>query len=46
MGVYLGAEWVRNGNLLTVMVTHAVYDFAALSYVLRVYHRDELPADP
>jgi uncharacterized protein len=37
MGAYLGWLWIRTGNLLTPMVTHAVYDFAALVYFLRVY---------
>jgi membrane protease YdiL (CAAX protease family) len=36
LGVYLGAEWIIGGNLLTVMVTHALYDFAALGYLLRI----------
>jgi membrane protease YdiL (CAAX protease family) len=35
LGSYLGAIWVQNGNLLTVMVTHAVYDFAVLGYLIR-----------
>ncbi len=36
LAVYLGAVWIVNGNLLTVMVTHALYDFAALAYLLRI----------
>ena len=36
IGLYLGATWILNGNLLTVMVTHAVYDFAALGYLIRI----------
>jgi uncharacterized protein len=37
IGAYLGLLWIFTGNLLTPMVTHAVYDFAALVYFLRVY---------
>jgi hypothetical protein len=32
---------ILNGYLLAVMVTHAVYDFAALGYLIRVEHGDE-----
>lgn len=35
MGAYLGLIWVVNGNLLTVIVAHAVYDFLALLILLR-----------
>jgi len=37
LGLYLGAEWWFLGrNLLMVMVTHALYDFAALAYLIRI----------
>lgn len=36
LGLYLGAIWIYNGNLLTVMVTHALYDFIALAYLIRL----------
>jgi CAAX protease family protein len=36
IGLYLGLLWIWTGNLLTPMVTHAVYDFVALVYFLRV----------
>jgi len=35
MGAYLGGLWLFNGNLLTVMVAHALYDFIALVLLLR-----------
>jgi membrane protease YdiL (CAAX protease family) len=35
MGAYLGGVWMFNGNLLTVMVAHALYDFIALVLLLR-----------
>jgi membrane protease YdiL (CAAX protease family) len=35
IGAYLGLLWIWTGNLLTPMVTHAVYDFAALVYFFR-----------
>jgi uncharacterized protein len=36
LGLYLGTVWIIGGNLLTVMITHALYDFAALAYLLRI----------
>ena len=39
IGAYLGCLWIWTGNLLTPMITHALYDFAALVYFLRVYRR-------
>ena len=39
IGAYLGLLWIWAGNLLTPMITHAVYDFAALVYFLRVHRR-------
>jgi membrane protease YdiL (CAAX protease family) len=39
IGAYLSGWWLGTGNLLTPVVTHAVYDFLALIYLLRV-HRD------
>jgi membrane protease YdiL (CAAX protease family) len=35
IGAYLGMLWIGTGNLLTPMITHAVYDFAALVYFFR-----------
>ncbi len=34
IGLYLGLLWIWTGNLLTPMITHAVYDFVALVYFL------------
>jgi uncharacterized protein len=36
LGFYLGIVWFLSGNLLTAMVTHALYDFAALGYLIRI----------
>jgi hypothetical protein len=36
IGAYLGLLWIWTGNLLTPMITHAVYDFVALVYFLRI----------
>ncbi len=36
LGLYLGVLWNLGGNLLAVMITHALYDFAALGYLLRI----------
>ena len=35
LGVYLGFVWLETGNLLTVIVAHAVYDFVGLTTILR-----------
>ena len=34
-GAYLGLVWLTTGNLLTAVVTHAVYDFVMLVFLLR-----------
>jgi membrane protease YdiL (CAAX protease family) len=36
LGAYLGTVWVLTGNLLSVMIAHALYDFAALVYLVRI----------
>ncbi len=41
MGLVLGLEWWFTGSLLAPMITHAVYDFAALIYLIR-----HLPVPP
>jgi membrane protease YdiL (CAAX protease family) len=35
MGVYLGTVWQMSGNLLVVIVAHALYDFLILVYLVR-----------
>ncbi len=35
LGIYLGWLLLVNGNLLTVMIAHALYDLAALGYLLK-----------
>ncbi|MBI4326470.1 MAG: CPBP family intramembrane metalloprotease [Chloroflexi bacterium] len=40
MGAYLGFLFLGSGNVLAPMVAHALYDFVALVYFLRV-HRSE-----
>jgi len=40
IGVYFGVLFAVTGNLLTPIVTHAVYDFCALIYFLRIYKGD------
>ena len=37
IGVYLGVLWWLAGNLLAPVACHAVYDFVALWYYLRVW---------
>jgi membrane protease YdiL (CAAX protease family) len=35
LGAYLGGLYMINGNLLTVMITHALYDFMLMAYLLQ-----------
>jgi membrane protease YdiL (CAAX protease family) len=52
IGAYLGGVWLATGNLLVVVIAHALYDFIALVYLLRdrpVTHGPEAqttPAEP
>ena len=51
VGFYLGGAFLLAGNLLTVMVTHALYDFALMAYLLRFHYRGGpinpiVPVDP
>jgi len=39
IGGYLGSLWIWTGNLLTPMIAHAVYDLAALVYLLRFFQK-------
>ncbi len=39
IGVYLGGLWMATGNLLVPMVAHALYDFLALLYLVRLGRR-------
>lgn len=41
MGLYLGALWLASGNLLVPIATHALYDFVALLYLLRLWRPGE-----
>ncbi len=45
VGLYLGGTFLLTKNLLTVMVTHSLYDFALMSYLLRYYYRGG-PSNP
>jgi len=36
LGCYLGLIQILNGNLLTVIIAHALYDLAALGYLLKL----------
>jgi uncharacterized protein len=46
IGFYLGAVSILSGNLLTVMVVHALYDFGALAYLIRLRSFDDDEPDP
>ena len=45
IGLYLGCLWMFTGNLLVPIVTHALYDWAVLVYLLN-RNRPPLPPDP
>jgi uncharacterized protein len=46
-GAYLGAAYLHTGNLLVPIVAHALYDFAALVYLLRALPEvSEPPPEP
>ena len=45
VGLYLGGIFQVTSNLLTVMVTHSLYDFALMSYLLRYHYRGG-PSNP
>lgn len=48
LGFYLGGVFLATGNLITAIVTHGVYDFVLLVYLLRYYHPSAPlpPTDP
>lgn len=37
VGIYLGGIWMLTDNLLTPILSHAVYDFGAIWYLQRTY---------
>lgn len=43
MGAYLGYLWLATGNLLTVSITHGLYDFLVLVYLVK--HRPRRVAE-
>lgn len=45
LGAYLGVVWILTGNLLSVMITHGLYDFIAL-LILMAAHRASVSAEP
>jgi membrane protease YdiL (CAAX protease family) len=46
LGAYLGAVWLATGNLLGVIVAHALYDFLVLRRLLREPPRAREPQGP
>ncbi|MBN2218108.1 MAG: CPBP family intramembrane metalloprotease [Pirellulales bacterium] len=47
IGLYLGWLWIATGNLLVPIVAHAVYDFAALVYLVNMRpHYDDRADSP
>ncbi len=40
IGLYLGGLWILTGNLLAPISTHAVYDFLALAYLIKMRKPD------
>jgi membrane protease YdiL (CAAX protease family) len=45
MGLYLGLLWIVTGNLLVPILAHAVYDFLALAYLVKVRRRPSVSGD-
>jgi hypothetical protein len=45
MGFYLGWLWLATGNLLVPILAHAVYDFLALVYLVKVRRRQPVSGD-
>ena len=41
MGIYLGWLWLQTENLLVPITAHAVYDFLALAYMVKIRRRPE-----
>jgi membrane protease YdiL (CAAX protease family) len=39
IGLYLGWLWLASGNLLLPILVHALYDFLALAYLVKVRNR-------
>lgn len=46
MGVYLGSLFLLTDNLLTAMVTHGLYDFTLMAYLLRIWKTERGHGDP
>jgi len=46
MGMYLGGLFLLLDNLLAAMVTHAVYDFLLMAYLLRIGDPDQPRENP
>ena len=44
-GIYLGWLWTASGNLLVPIVAHALYDFVALSALVRAERRKQESTD-
>jgi membrane protease YdiL (CAAX protease family) len=45
LGAYLGALYLLEGNLLTVILVHTAYDFTLMAYLLRIRFRGQ-PVNP
>jgi membrane protease YdiL (CAAX protease family) len=43
-GAYLGICLLTTDNLLVVIIAHALYDFIALSYLVKLSYSDSIPA--
>jgi uncharacterized protein len=43
LGIYLGGVWHVVGNLLSVIMAHAIYDFVALVYLVKVAPAPAVP---
>ena len=46
MGTYLGGLFLAHGNLMTPIVTHGLYDFTLMAYLLRIRSPLRPPDNP
>jgi membrane protease YdiL (CAAX protease family) len=45
IGLYLGAIWLLSGNLLVPILAHALYDFVAMVYLVRLRRQEPDDSD-
>jgi membrane protease YdiL (CAAX protease family) len=46
LGTYLGFEFLLTGNLISVIVTHTLFDFALMAYLLKIQYQGDATQSP